>query len=178
MDNIFSLDSYKNYLIDFYKNKYDEERIKERKQYIEKYCSDEFLNLVVNNSKLFILQVVRHMTEQISANNDKVCFKKDISTYIFKNISNGCSGGWYADRLFCPNEKEPDVLVSEYLIKSFFGKKFIIDIFDDLTENYDEEDEIGYMACTTFLAISGPQDKFFEIMNNNFEDKICLVKKM
>lgn len=177
MNKIFSLKEYKEYLINFNVNKYDESRSLDRKEYIECRYSDEQLNKIIIDTEKFVLSILKEMYTKLEIFDEKVWIQQEISTYIFQDIINGCTGGWYADNLFCPDEQNMDTLVSEYLIKSFFGEKFTMDIYDDLTENYDEIDDVGFITCNTYFNLTGPRETFVEILDTYFLDRKCLVKK-
>lgn len=177
MNRLFNFEEYKGYLINHHTYKCDEEKNRERQVYVESRYSDEFLNRVIANTEKFVLIVLKEIYEKLERFGNDVWIETEISSYIFERISNGCIGGWDADRLFCPNELESDVLVSEYLIRNFFGEKFRIDIYDDLMEHYDEKDDVGYITCSTYLTINGSKEKFLEILDSYFQDRNCLVKK-
>ena len=177
MNKLITLEDYKNYLIGFYTNKCDEDKTDERTDYINKHYSNEYLSRIVNNTEKFLLEIIKDMLNTTQYQDDKVWCKKEVSTYVYKDITNGCSGGWHADTVFCADERDFDYLVSTQLIKSFFGSKFHLDVYDDLTERYDEEDDIGSIDCTTYLYIVGPKELFLELVNSKIPEEFCLVKK-
>jgi len=177
VEKLFTLESYKNYLIGYYANKFDIGKEEERKAKIESTYSDDYLDNVVLNTEKFLLDILKDMLSRVDERTDRVCFKKEISSWVYKRISNGCSGGWAADELICPDESNLDVLVSPRLLKSFFGSKFVFEISEDIIEKYDEEEDVGSIDGITWLNIEGPKSAFMEILNSKFPKGYCLVKK-
>lgn len=177
MGKLFTLESYKNYLIGYYANAFDIGKEKERKEKLESTYSDDYLNNVVANTEKFLLDILKDMLSHVDEGKDKVWFKKEISSRVYKRISNGCSGGWAADELLCPDEGDLNVLVSPHLLKSFFGSKFFFEISEDIIEQYDEEEDVGSISSITWLNIRGPKSTFMEILNSKFPKGHCLVKK-
>ena len=177
MKEIIDLKLYKKYLINYYIYPCDEIEYDQRKKRINNYYNDDFLDKVVKDTKKFILSILKNMGTTVCEESNNVFYKELISSYIYKDIYNGCFGGFNADKLICPDEYNCDFLVSMYIIEEFFGDHFKIDLVEDVREKYDEDDEIGYFDSTTYLYISGPKDKFLDIVDNDLTQKTKIIKK-
>lgn len=177
MEEKVNLNRYKEYLNNYYIYPCDCDSIQKRKDYIKKYYPDNFLGKVVEDTKKFVLSLVRQMVLQMPDENDKVFVKEMVSSYIYKDILNGCLGGYHADKLICPDEFRPNFLVSLYLIKTYFGENFIFDLYDDIEDEYDEAEEVGSFSCATYLYICGSKKEFLNNIYNDLDKNHKLVKK-
>ncbi|MBE6152289.1 MAG: hypothetical protein E7165_03135 [Firmicutes bacterium] len=178
MKDILDLKTYKQYLINYYKYTCDEDRGEYRKKYINTHYDTKILDKVVKDTKKFILSIIKQMSMTISEKSDNVFYKEIVSSNVYKDIYNGSIGGFSPDRLICPDEYNCDCLVSLYMIEEFFGNNFKLDLVEDIHEEYDVDDEVGYFNLTTYLYICGPKDQFLDIVDANLIKNIKIIKKI
>jgi len=154
MLSIFNLDSYKEYLINYYVYECDNNDIKKesRRKLIEQRYSDEYLQEVIDHTKEFILNIID------TCNDDyisiPIAYKEE---YIFTN----CTGGYHPDVLIPIDDIDKSVMISKHLLNCFLGKKFSVFIDEDEEEYFDESNGLS-IGCSYFhpkLLITGDFSK-------------------
>jgi len=163
MIEMFNLDKYKSYLIEFYYHRYDEDKLKERKDYINNHYTDNYLTEIINNTQQFILLLLDKMKNDQHIYKDNIFCEMELllSGEIEKYISNGCCGGWPSDRLFHLGNE--DTLISKFLIENFFGKKFRIELNYKEIDCFNSREQAGSSYETPIFYISGQLDEFNKI---------------
>ena len=150
MLSIFNLDSYKEYLINYYFYECDNTESKKdsRRKLIEQRYSDEYLQSIIDNTKEFILNIID------TCNDDyisiPIAYREE---YIFTN----CTGGHHPDILIPIDEVDKSIKISKHLLDAFLGKKFSVFLDEDEEKYYDEEDGmlIGISYFHPKLLITG-----------------------
>lgn len=170
MEEVFNLKQYRQHLSSYYAYKCDENTFEERKRYIDRHYTDEFLQKIIDNTKVFAEYLLNKMYEDQDVFNGYIFnYAKLIDGINESYITNNCIGGWSADKLYFPEGFEPGFIVSKYLLENYFkGFNVLVDevIENEIVEDYDDF-AIGSFYDIEKLVISGPLDTFLEIYNNS-----------
>ena len=169
MENIFSVNKYRNYLENYFVHAIDKNTVSERKRAIDKY-DDEFLKKVIDDTKAFIIYLLKEMKKQQNIYEEQIFIKLD-GFDEYNSINNGCCGGSSADEIYFLSNFGQNFYVSKYLLKQFFDG-FSVELVDDIYESYDEEFEMGCTYIYTKLYIAGSIKKFEDIYKDMVNDDI------
>ena len=120
--DIFNIDKYKNYLINHFRYEMDnsDERKKYRKNYLESQYSDEFLQRIVDDTLIFIIEFIESNLHNIHNYMD-IDLLEDAG-YINLNLI----GGWFSDTLYSIGTEESKKIISYHLLHKFLGTYFRI----------------------------------------------------
>lgn len=169
MNEIFDLEEYKNYLINYYVENYDKNTRDKRSYYINRYYSNIYLYSIVEGTKQYIPDLLYKLESKKDDNDRIICeikmpFFDELGRTRTSYISNNCIGGWTSDTIIKPTQKN-NLLVSMYLLKKFFGPDFRIELSDYQIE---ENDETNFGIIRSYLTnekltIIGSPSKLDEI---------------
>lgn len=112
------LEEYKNYLIKSYVHEIDntEDKILERQKYLEKNYSDDYLHKII----LDTYKIIDLICQEKSNDYYNIKLEENNPKYISLNLT----GGWHSDTMY---EDVNGNLISEYILKKFFGNTLIIE---------------------------------------------------
>ena len=169
MEELFTVEGYRNYLINYYRYASDEEKLEQRKKNIDKF-SDEYLQTIIKNTENFSSILLEQMKRENNIFKETIFASITLSN-ISIDIKNGCSGGFPSDTLVKPIVSGDDSYISEYLLKQSL-KGFNIDIVYDSKE--ERIDDIVAIFPANELCVSCPIevfDKRYESNSNNVSNK-------
>lgn len=165
MEKLISVSDYRNYLIAYYQYECDLNmaKLEQRKQIINKFYSDQYLQTIVENTKRFNSMLLEYMKKEDHVINEKVITTIELN-HTTIDINNGCSGGFHSDTLIRPLILAQGSYISSYLLQQSFPDFTIEITHDSYEERFDD-------MVTTFpldeLHISCPKEVFNEIYNSN-----------
>ena len=166
--SMFDFEAYKNDLINYcyYPCDRNEENSTKRADFIAKHYTDEYLNDIIKNTQKFSGDILKLLKKENKIRDGQIY--TEVVLFERGYISNNCSGGWNADRLFFIDETNKPI--SMYLLEKFFGKDWV---FLDTDERviYDAKEEVGYEQFVLTFNISIPLKKFREICDENCQSK-------
>ena len=156
---MITLKEYKRYLIEQYHYEEDNtpEKKEERRQILERKYSDEVLNSIINNTYLFIKDVLDEAYIEDGYDYHKIPVKEDTTSH----ISLGLAEGYHSDTLYRDNKGRT---ISKYVAKQFFGGYFYIDLLEEEREIETDDEEISF-------------DYDYYIYMQNFPKKIHRYKR-
>lgn len=178
MPNIFNLDDYRKYLIDYYVEEYDKNTYERRSFHIKRYYSDDYLNNIIKGTESFInyllfeLESKRINTEEFVDCKIKMPYFDELGRCRTSYISNNCIGGWSSDTIIKPSQKN-NFLVSMYLLKKFLGNDFKVNIENESEESSCQH-ESGIIGCVYYneiLKISGRSEKLDDLYDKYHIEK-------
>lgn len=143
---MITLYKYKEYLIKTYKYEIDntDEKQLNRKEYLNNKYTDSYLNKVIIDTQKIIAKII----EQKESNYYFIKIKEPYVSN--KSISLNLCGGWFSDIVY---EDINDNLISEYILKSTFGDKLVIDIQEKEYEFDTEDSDILSFDYEYFLYL-------------------------
>lgn len=165
--NIFNLKYYKDYLTNYYRWNCDisEEKMLERKDFIDKHYTDDYFKKIINNTQKFSIKLLKTLAKENNIWKGQIYTAIKLSprnVYIFNN----CHGGWHADYLFFENYKKQPI--SLYLLQEYLGDKFYINLEDDVIENYNDKEEAGSEELVHIIInVSVPLESFRKLYDAN-----------
>lgn len=169
MLSIFNLESYKEYLISYTTNEFDncEERKLMREKLIAKQYDDEYLQNIILSTKEFI--------DDYLLNYQENCFSVDISSEpkdIFNNITQVNS----IDTIISIETDKGLYLVSKYLLHKFLGNSFNIQVVKEEIEYLDDHNElvVGNSYTLPKLLITGN----FKELEEKFKNENDLTRTL
>lgn len=124
---MIDLEEYKNVLINVYRYEIDNcetQKIK-RKENLNKYYCDEYLNKIISDT----YSVIRTIFDKSETGYCNIDMDDNTTRYIFLNLS----GGWFSDRLYIDSYGN---IISEYILKRTFGDMLVVELKE---EEYDFE---------------------------------------
>ena len=136
---MITLKEYKQHLINQYHYEIDNTPTKreERKLLLESKYSDEDLNSIINNTYLFIKDVLDNAYIEEGFDYYKIPLEKDTTSYISLNQV----GGYHSDTLF---QDDKGRTISKYIIKQFLGEYFYIDLIEEEREVETDDDVLSF----------------------------------
>ena len=162
MTAILNFSDYKSYLTNYYNWACDKDEYDNRVNYINNLYSNEYFKNIIDNTTSFISVLLHKMANEQNIYKENIFYeiKLPISYDAKKYISNGCSGGWHADTLFCIDDNDEEPLISEYIIKKYFGDKFRIELSEKEFEYFNPDEQAGCEYSVPIFLISGPLNEF------------------
>lgn len=137
MDQIISIDEYRNVLIEYYKYNYDKDTYELRKRTINNSYDDEYLKRIINDTREIYEILLETLKKEGHTYEDKVYISIDIEEENI-NISNGCIGGWHSDTIYIFYVGNREYYISNYILNLFF-KGFDIYVHEDIIERMEDE---------------------------------------
>lgn len=174
MEEVFNIESYKQYLTSFYVYPVDETNEEKRKKAIERY-DISFLEKIIEHTQIFGFYTLKKLKEEHSIFDDHIF----TSVYIEKEdfLSNGCTGGFHADTLFSPTDFPKDFFVSRYLLQRFL-EEFVLYDDEEEIEYYNEKEDVGGVLTYPKITISGSIEKFDTLYRQYInEENIVKLKR-
>ena len=141
---------YKNYLIKSYVHEIDntEDKILERQKYLEKNYSDDYLYKII----LDTYKIIDMICQEKNNNYYNIKLEENNLKYISLNLT----GGWHSDIIY---EDVNGNLISEYILKNFFGNTLIVES-KIIEYEFDTEDpDILSFDYECYLYIQGFKNK-------------------
>lgn len=171
MKELFTVEWYRNYLVNYHEYECDleKERLEQRAEIIKRDYSDQYLQTIIENTKRFSSILLEHMKKEEHADEEDIFTSIELN-HTSIDIQNGCSGGFSSDTLISPLLMG-GALISEYLLKQSFPT-FTIDTIHDTYE--DRIGDIGVTLPLDELHISCPTkdfDKIYECNSNKGSNK-------
>ncbi len=169
INNVVSLEEYKNYLVNFYSWPMDGDKsfIKKRKEVLTNKYSDSYLLRIISDTNSFVKDVL------ISDTIDYGCFKTEVNNDepLFINLE--LHGGWMSDTIYIDSKGR---YISKHLIKTIFGKETIIELNVDEIERI-TDDEIYDFDYRYYIYMQGFSNNLNMIRNSILGDDKKLVKR-
>ncbi len=169
INNVVSLEEYKNYLVNFYSWPMDGAKsfIKKRKEVLTNKYSDSYLLRIISDTNSFVKDVL------ISDTIDYGYFKTEVNNDepLFINLE--LHGGWMSDTIYIDSKGR---YISKYLIKTIFGKETIIELKVDEIERI-TDDEICDFDYRYYIYMQGFSNNLNMIRNSILGDNKKLVKR-
>ena len=145
-----NLEKYKNYLIKSYVHEIDntEDKILDRQKYLKKNYSDDYLKKII----LDTYKIIDLICQEKNNNYYHIKLEENNLKYISLNLT----GGWHSDTIY---EDTKGNLISEYILKNFFGNTLIVE--QKIIEyEFDTEDpEVLSFDYEYYLYIQGFKNK-------------------
>ncbi len=134
---MITLKEYKRYLIEQYRYEIDNtpEKREERKQSLERQYSDEDLSKIINDTYLFLKDVL-NSESVIYAGYSKIPIPYDTTSFISLNLT----GGHHSDTLYVDDKGRT---ISNYIAKQFMNDYFYIDVIEEERE-FEDGDIVGF----------------------------------
>lgn len=164
----YTFKQYKNDLIDYYKYPYDKDKKEERRKIIDS-LGDEYLYSLYNNSINMCKIILKKMKEENSRFNS-VIFTQIELTDDYQEINTNCIGGWVPDCLYKAKNLDNDNYFSLLILNKVLTNFMI---YEDVINEYYEDDDIGINYYYPIFCISSKADNFNDIYNKYIiKDKI------
>ena len=169
INNVISLDEYKNYLVNFYCWPMDNAKsfIKKRKEILTNKYSDNYLLKIISDTNSFAKDVL--MSDTIDYGYFKIEVNDD--EHLFINLE--LHGGWMSDTIYIDSKGR---YISKHLIKTIFGKKTIIELKIYEVERI-TDDNICSFDYRYYIYMQGFSENLNMIKNSILGDNKKLVKK-
>lgn len=161
MEEIFSLDKYKEILSNYYRTTEDENNSEERLNYINALYSNQYLLRIVENTATFtsyLLKSFKSVSYSFFAN---VTYKTMIYDYEF--INNGCKLGGACDCIIKIMINNNDFLISKSLLQKIFPSSFRISFEQGSISVVDELTREKSTLYTDELNIIGPRIAYEDV---------------
>lgn len=169
INNMVSLEEYKNYLVNFYSWPMDGAKsfIKKRKEILTNKYSDSYLLRIISDTNSFAKDVL------ISDTIDYGYFNTEVNADepLFINLE--LHGGWMSDTIYIDSKGR---YISKHLIKTIFGKETIIKLKVDEIERITDDDICGF-DYRYYIYMQGFSENLNMIRNSILGDNKKLVKK-
>lgn len=147
---MITLEDYKTYLINVYVHKIDntEDKTFERQKYLEENYSDDYLHKIIFDT----YKIIDLICQEKSSNYYNIKLEENNPKYILLNLT----GGWHSDTIY---EDVNGNLISEYILKKFFGNTLIVES-KIIEYEFDTEDpDILSFDYEYYLYIQGFKNK-------------------
>ena len=147
---MITLEDYKTYLINAYVHKIDntEDKILERQKYLGKKYSDDYLHKII----LDTYEIIDLICQEKNNNYYNIKLEENNPKYISLNLT----GGWHSDTIY---EDVNGNLISEYILKKFFGNTLIVES-KIIEYEFDTEDpDILSFDYEYYLYVQGFKNK-------------------
>lgn len=163
MEEVITVEEYRNKLIEYYKYKYDEDTYELRKRTINSVYSDEYLFRIISDTKIMAEFLINKLIEEKHFFDDLYYTSIPIEENTIR-ISNGCIGGWASDNIYLYFMGIKEYMISDYIL-SLYLPNFKIYIHEDTVENMEDED-IGSFTPIRKLFINCKKEIFDKISSS------------
>lgn len=133
---MITLEEYKDELVSVYRYEIDcsEQKKEGRKEYLNQYYYDEYLNKIINDT----YQVIHKIVDSSPISYYNIEMNDDTTSYISLNLT----GGFFSDRLYTDIEGN---IISEHILKKTFGSSLSVNLqVDEYERNSDDPDIISF----------------------------------
>lgn len=133
---MITLDEYKDELtsVYYYEMDHSEASKENRKDYLNQYYGDEYLNKIINDT----YQVIHQIVDSSPIGYYHIEMNEDTISYISLNLT----GGFFSDRIYTDIEGN---MISECILKRTFGSSLTVDLkVDEYERNSDDPDIMSF----------------------------------
>lgn len=157
---MISLGEYKEVLVNRCRYACDDNDIKrkERREYLDKHYSDEYLNKIINDS-YNVIRTIFDISEKgyclIELEDSKI-----------NGISLNLTFGWISDRLYIDNCGN---IISSYILRRVFGEGLSISDKEKIYDDYSDDDDLDFDIVSFYYR--------FYLYLQNFPEDMQSIKE-
>jgi len=172
MNDVFDLNEYKNYLMNYfiYPCRDESERLRINQFLLKCVYDDEKIENIIYETKKFLK---RYLKEAIK-NSWSIC---RVDIYDVECVFLTSDKGWPADIWISVDSFDESKKISLYLLKEYLGDKISIYMDDGIIQFKDNDLMIGEAYCTPQLVLYG-EFLFFKEKLINLKDKNQMERKL
>lgn len=166
---MITLEEYKNHLLNNIYEDYDNtpEKYQERLMHLKRDYPDDKLNKIIEDTYSFARDIINN------ANLDWGVWELDIDEDKIDEINLFLCGGRYSDTIFFDNDGRH---ISKYILKTLFGKRFLIEINTERIERESDDPDIVSIYERFYLYMQGIPKDIEGIKKELFKDEKTLKK--